>query len=107
MIDLISHTHRDLTDDDIARIASDYAWRDGAGAYEGLPGFGKSPSLAVVRRHRDVLTPERYVGTESQPDDGEPFEAKMERLARTIRCAVTRRYSSPHGILRTRWVAKV
>ena len=78
---MVDRTHRELTDDDIARIAGAYhAWRDGATAYEDLPGFCKSAPLDEVRRHGHVLTPGRYVGAEPQPDDGEPFEAKMRRL---------------------------
>ncbi len=78
---MVDRTHRELTDDDIARIAGAYhAWRNGADAYEDLPGFCKSASLDEVRRHDHVLTPGRYVGAEPQPDDGEPFEAKMQRL---------------------------
>ena len=35
---MVDRTHRELTDDDIARIAGAYhAWRDGAEAYEDLP----------------------------------------------------------------------
>ena len=78
---MVDRTHRELTDDDIARIAGAYhAWRDGADAYDDLPGFCKSASLDEVRRHGHVLTPGRYVGAEPQPDDGEPFEKKMRRL---------------------------
>ena len=78
---MVDRTHRELADDDIARIAGAYhAWRDGAEAYEDLPGFCKSAPLDEVRRHGHVLTPGRYVGAEPQPDDGEPFEAKMRRL---------------------------
>ena len=78
---MVDRTHRELTDDDIARIAGAYhAWRDGADAYEDLPGFCKSAPLDEVRRHGHVLTPGRYVGAEPQPDDGEPFDAKMRRL---------------------------
>ena len=78
---MVDRTHRELTDDDIARIAGAYhAWRDGADAYEDRPGFCKSAALDEVRRHGHVLTPGRYVGAEPQPDDGEPFEAKMGRL---------------------------
>ena len=78
---MVDRTHRELTDDDITRIAGAYhAWRDGAPAYEDLPGFCKSAQLDEVRRHGHVLTPGRYVGAEPQPDDGEPFEAKMRRL---------------------------
>ena len=78
---MVDRTHRELTDDDIARIAGAYhAWRDGADTYEDLPGFCKSAPLDEVRRHGDVLTPGRYVGAEPQLDDGEPFAAKMKRL---------------------------
>ena len=78
---MADRTHRELTDDDIARIAGAYhAWRDGTTAYEDLPGFCKSAPLDEVRSHGHVLTPGRYVGAEPQPDDGEPFEAKMRRL---------------------------
>ena len=51
-----------------------------ADVYEDLAGFCKSAPLDEVRRHGHVLTPGRYVGAEPQPDDGEPFEAKMRRL---------------------------
>ena len=78
---MVDRTHRELTDDDIARIAGAYhAWRDGADAYGDLPGFCKSAALNEVRRHSHALTPGRYVGAEPLPDDGEPFEAKMRRL---------------------------
>ena len=79
---MVDRTHRELADEDIARIADGYhAWRDGADAYEDLPGFCKSAPLDEVRRHGHVLTPGRYVGAEPQPDDGEPFDVKMRRLA--------------------------
>ena len=78
---MADRTHRELTDEDIARISSTYrAWRDGANTYEDVAGFCKSASLNEVRRHSHVLTPGRYVGAEPQPDDGEPFDAKMKRL---------------------------
>jgi len=33
-----------------------------------------------IRKHGHALTPDRYVGTEKQEDDGEPFDEKMKRL---------------------------
>ena len=45
------------------------------------PGFCKSATLEGIRRHGHVLTPGRYVGAEPQPDEGEPLEEKMARLA--------------------------
>ncbi len=83
---MVDRTHRELTDEDIARIAGAYhAWRDGADVYEDLPGFCKSAPLDEVRRHGHVLTPGRYVGAEPQPDDGEPFATKMGRLVAELR----------------------
>jgi type I restriction enzyme M protein len=98
---MISRTQRELTDEDIARIADTYhLWRgeklpplqgEGRGgdgvpaAYEDIPGFCKSATLDEVRKHGHVLTPGRYVGAEAQEDDGEPFEEKMQRLAATLR----------------------
>ena len=77
---MTDRTHRELTGDDIARIAGAFhAWRgeDGAGEYTDVPGFCKSASLEEVRKHGHVLTPGRYVGAAPQEDDGEPFEEKM------------------------------
>ena len=83
---MVDRTHRELTDDDIARIAGVYhAWRDSAEAYEDLLGFCRSAPLDEVRRHGHVLTPGRYVGAEPQLDDGEPFETKMRRLVAELR----------------------
>ncbi len=81
---MIDRTRRDLSPEDIARVADTYhAWRGGEGQGEGyadVPGFCKSASLEEIRKHGHVLTPGRYVGAEPQEDDGEPFEDKMKRL---------------------------
>ena len=77
-------THKDLSPEDIARVADTYhAWRGnkGLGEYSDVPGFCKSATLEEIRRHGHVLTPGRYVGAEPQPDDGVPFEEKMAQLA--------------------------
>jgi len=80
---LVDRTHRELSQEDIARIADTYhAWRgSGDGDYADVPGFCKSAALEEVRGHGHVLTPGRYVGAEAQEDDGEPFDEKMKRLA--------------------------
>ena len=78
---MVDRTHRELTDDDIARIVEVYhAWRHRTDAYDDVPGFCKSAPLDAVRQRGHVLTPGRYVGVEPQPDDDEPFETKMRRL---------------------------
>ncbi len=81
---MLDRTHRELTAEEIARIAETYhAWRGGkdAGEYADEPGYCKSVDLEEVRRHGHVLTPGRYVGAAPREDDGEPFEEKMARLA--------------------------
>ena len=85
---MADRTHKELTDDDIARIATTYhAWRgeQDAGEYADIAGFCKSAPLEEVRKHGHVLTPGRYVGAEAVEDDGEPFEEKMKRLTATLR----------------------
>ena len=85
---MVDRTHRELTDENIARIADTYhSWQaeqDDDG-YADVPGFCKSAPLDEVRRHGHVLTPGRYVGAEPQEDDGEPFEDKMKRLVVQLR----------------------
>ncbi len=81
---MVDRTHRDLSQEHIARVADTYhAWRgqEGLDQYDDVPGFCKSAALDEVRKHGHVLTPGRYVGAEPQPDDGEPFDQKMARLA--------------------------
>jgi type I restriction enzyme M protein len=110
---MVDRTHRELTDDEIARISRTYhAWRAssstsspstgektsspspsmGVGKGEGesfeyadIAGFCKSATLADIRKHGYVLTPGRYVGAEAQEDDGEPFGEKMQRLVAQLR----------------------
>ncbi len=85
---MIDRVHRDLSEEDIARIAGTYhAWRGDAGAatYEDVPGFCKSATIEEVRQNGYVLTPGRYVGAEAIEDDGEPFDEKMKRLTAKLK----------------------
>lgn len=80
---MVDRTHRELTDDEIARIAGTYhSWRGerGAGKYADIPGFCASVTLEEIAEHNYVLTPGRYVGAEEVEDDGEPLEEKIKRL---------------------------
>ncbi len=81
---LIDRIHRELSDEDIDKIAGTYhGWRGekGAGEYEDMPGFCKSTAVEEIREHGYVLTPGRYVGAEKVEDDGIPFEEKMAQLS--------------------------
>ena len=81
---LVDRTRRELTDEEVQKIADTYhAWRGekDAGEYADVAGFCKSASVEEIRKHGHVLTPGRYVGAEDVEDDGEPFEEKMARLS--------------------------
>ncbi len=80
---MVDRTHRELIDEEIARIARIYhAWRGekGAGKYEDIPGFCKSVTRDEIKFHGYALTPGRYVGAEAVGEDDEPFEEKIKRL---------------------------
>jgi type I restriction enzyme M protein len=84
---MIDRVHREVTEEDIAKIADTYhAWRGDkdAGKYKNILGFCKSATLNEIRTHDHVLTPGRYIGAEEAKDDTEPFEQKMKRLAAAL-----------------------
>jgi len=78
---LIDRRHRELTDEEIKKIAETYHnWRNKDGRYEDIKGFCKSVTIEEIREHEYVLTPGRYVGIEETEDDEVDFEEKMENL---------------------------
>jgi type I restriction enzyme M protein len=78
---MVDRRHRELTEEDIAKISSTYhAWRGEGGKYEDVAGFCKSANLKDVEKNGFILTPGRYVGVPPEEDDGEPFDEKMKRL---------------------------
>jgi type I restriction enzyme M protein len=80
---LIDRVHRELTDEDLARITGAYhAWRgaESKTPYADVAGFCRSATTAEIAAHGFVLTPGRYIGAEDVVDEGEPFEEKMPRL---------------------------
>jgi type I restriction-modification system DNA methylase subunit len=87
---MIDCVHRELTDEEIQRLADTYhAWRGDLQIcnpkseirnYNDLPGYCRSATKAEIAEHGYVLTPGRYVGAAEVEDDDEPFEDKMQRL---------------------------
>ena len=76
---MVSRKLRELTDEDIAKIADTYnAFVDGT--LEDQKGFCAVVTTEDIKKQDYILTPGRYVGIEDQEDDGEPFEEKMTRL---------------------------
>jgi len=67
---LINRRTRELSHDDITKIATTYhAWRTGEGGYADEKGFCASVPLARVAELDYVLTPGRYVGLPDEEDD--------------------------------------
>ena len=77
---MVDRRVRELSEDDIQKIATTYhRWRLGED-YVNIQGFCKEASLEDVKVQDYVLTPSRYVGIAEENDDNEPFDEKMIRL---------------------------
>jgi type I restriction enzyme M protein len=72
-------THRELTDEEVRKIADTYhAWRGEtveSGKYEDMPGFCKAAILEELKNDY-IPTPGRYVGFEEAEEDDEEFNEK-------------------------------
>jgi len=76
---MVSRRLREMTDEDIAKIAATFdAFNDGS--LEDVKGYCAAVTTDKIAKQDYILTPGRYVGIEEQEDDGEPFEEKMARL---------------------------
>ena len=76
---MVTRKLRELTEEDIAKIADSYnAYVDDT--LEGVKGFCAVVTTEEIAKQDYILTPGRYVGIEEQQEDGEPFEEKMARL---------------------------
>ena len=92
---MIDRKSRDLSDDDIKRIAGTYKeWKKreaansspGGGGWEGaVKGFCKSATLADIAKHKYVLTPGRYVGIPDEAIDEEAYEEKIAKLTTELK----------------------
>lgn len=76
---MVDRTHRDFSDEDVAKIADTFAAFQ-EGTLENVKGFCAVVETAEIAKQDYILTPGRYVGIEEKEDDGEPFEEKMGRL---------------------------
>jgi type I restriction enzyme M protein len=83
---MITRKLRAFSEDDIDKVANAYHhWRNVGGDHTDVEGFCKSATLEEVTNQKNVLTPARYVGSESEEDDGILFEDKMEFLSIKLR----------------------
>ena len=78
---MVDRRIRELSEEDIFKIAEVYhEWRNG-GSYENVPGFCKEVSKEEIAAQDYVLTPGRYVGMAEAESDGIGFEEKMRILS--------------------------
>ncbi|MCL2837935.1 MAG: type I restriction-modification system subunit M [Oscillospiraceae bacterium] len=76
---MISRKNREMTDEDIAKIAATFEAFNNE-TLEDVKGFCAAVTTEEIAKQDFILTPGRYVGIEEQEDDGEPFDDKMKRL---------------------------
>lgn len=78
---LVDRRIRELSDEDIDRIAGAYHKWKNDDCYVDVDGFCKSVSVNVIALEDYVLTPARYIDNDGEDESGEPFEEKMARLS--------------------------
>ena len=85
MGEMISRRNKQLTDDEVARIAEKYRqFKKQDKSYEDVAGFVKVATREEIEKNDFVLTPGRYVGAAEVEDDDEVFEEKMQRLTKEL-----------------------
>ncbi|MCD5406659.1 MAG: type I restriction-modification system subunit M [Desulfotomaculum sp.] len=77
---LINRRTRELSEDDVQKIAETYHnWRNPDGNYQDIKGFCNSAAIERVRELDYVLTPGRYVGLPDNKDDFD-FNERFSKL---------------------------
>ena len=84
MGNMVTRKLRELTEEDINKIANTYHSYQNDTNYEDILGFCKKSTLDEIKSNDYVLTPGRYVGTEEIKEDGIPFEEKMKQLTEEL-----------------------
>jgi type I restriction enzyme M protein len=83
---MVDRRHRELTTEDIKKIADTYhSWRgepiDGQRIdYTNVAGFCRAIVLDEIRKQGHILTPSRYVGAEEEDENEQAFEERMKSL---------------------------
>ncbi|MDB8803603.1 class I SAM-dependent DNA methyltransferase [Romboutsia sp. 1001216sp1] len=91
MGEMVDRKHRELSKEDIKKIADTYhSYRNKGNEesiengkvndYEDVKGFCKVATLDEIKENDYILTPGRYVGIEDVEDDGVPFDEKMKLI---------------------------
>ena len=77
---MVTRRLRELSEEDIKKIANTYHNYQNDESYENVKGFCYSATTEEIKSNDYVLTPGRYVGVEEAEDDGIPFEEKMKNI---------------------------
>jgi len=82
---MVTRKLRELSEEDIMKIADTYHNYQNNENYEDVAGFCKVSTIDEIKENNYVLTPGRYVGTEEQEDNGIHFEEKMKSLTTELK----------------------
>ena len=85
MGNMVTRKLRELTEEDIYKIADTYHNYQNNVNYEDILGYCKKSTLDEIKSNDYILTPGRYVGTEEEKDDGVPFEEKIKTLSEELK----------------------
>lgn len=81
---MVTRKLRELSKEDILKIAKTYHNYQNDTKYEDELGYCKKSDLEEIKSNDYVLTPGRYVGVEEQENDDVPFEEKIKRLTQEL-----------------------
>ena len=85
MGNMVTRKLRELTEEDIYKIADTYHNYQNNVNYEDILGYCKKSTINEIKSNDYVLTPGRYVGTEEEKDNGVPFEEKIKTLSEELK----------------------
>ncbi len=91
---MVTRRLRELSEEDIKKIANTYHNYQNDENYEDVKGFCYSATTEGIKSNDYVLTPGRYVGVEETEDDGVPFEEKMKNITSEL----SRQFEESHKL---------
>ena len=91
---MVTRRLRELSEDDIKKIADTYHNYQNNENYENVKGFCYSAITEELKSNDYVLIPGRYVGVEEVEDDGIPFEEKMKKITSEL----SKQFEEPHKL---------
>lgn len=93
-----SRKQKQLSVDEIEKIASIYRVFRRKRVPDEVSGFCKVATLDAVREFKYALTPARYVGTAEDEEDDEPFDEKLPRLTEALKGQMQEARKLDHAI---------